>query len=340
MVGMRPHAPRPGGPHHRPGRRSARRSRLVAPHDVRCDDRVPSTGSADAAMAGRTEPAHAARMPTTSAPPVHRIADRLPLPPPGAALAGHAERADHYPVHVTRSRAALLERLRRADRRRRLRRGDRRERRGALRRRAVGALRGARRRRARARRCPRASAARASSRRSAAVALARGEPARPARRARRLRRRGGLRPGGLGGERLHARHPASQRAHDAARHGRRGARRQGGRRPPRGEEPPRRLLPAARGAHRRVLPALARRPPAPRRARRVRQEGDDRLARVLGSDRGPGAGACSRAISTRWRSSSGARRRSRRRSSPATRTRTTSGGRSTSGTRSGTRSRP
>ena len=78
-----------------------------------------------------------------------------------------------------------------------------------------------------------------------AVALARRQRPRPPRRRPQLRRRRGRRPRRLGRERLHARRAVRQRADDAARDGRRRARRQGRGQPPGRQEPARRL-PAAR----------------------------------------------------------------------------------------------
>ena len=41
----------------------------------------------------------------------HRIRDRFPLPSPALEIGGRARRSERYPVHITRSPAATLQRL-------------------------------------------------------------------------------------------------------------------------------------------------------------------------------------------------------------------------------------
>ncbi len=88
-----------------------------------------------------------------------------------------------------------------------------------------------------------------------------------------LRRRRRQRPRRLGRRRLHARDALPQRLDDARRPGRRGDRRQARRQPPRGEEPDRRLPPAARRRLAHPVPRHASTcatfaPASPRRSRR------------------------------------------------------------------------
>ena len=167
------------------------------------------------------------------------------------------------------------------------RRGDhRRDRRGALRRRSCSA-------RSRRPACePEVAAVPPGERHKTlapgvrAARLAHRHADRPPRPDRESRRRRRDRHGRLGRQLVHARGAVREPADHADRPGRRGHRRQAGGEPPGGEEPDRRLPPAARGDLGRVVPR-ARSGSRQLRAgpRRVDQEGDHRLARLLAADR-------------------------------------------------------